>query len=178
MSVKDFRSALGLSQPQLAGLLDVRQATLSAWESGKAVPSFDLPAELDSLYRAFLVDVAALRAGLTEMVDDDKPWIAAARFWAAHPDLSIPDYDTLAAIPVQRDWTLHDVEEDLETGVWSWTVVWDDDGEDDYRTGPGGEGVWVRVKDGSWRQTKGHLQFRFDGRTERTVRMSARRAMG
>lgn len=87
--VSDFRAALGLSQDALAGLLDVRQATLSAWEKGTSVPRGDVRAELDNIFADFLDDVAALRAGVEPSLG--APWASAARWWAGQPVLTVPE---------------------------------------------------------------------------------------
>lgn len=39
MEIKRLREAAGLRQYELANLMGVKQASVSAWESGKAMPS-------------------------------------------------------------------------------------------------------------------------------------------
>lgn len=172
--VSDFRAALGLSQDALAGLLDVRQATLSAWENGTSVPRGDVRAELDQIFADFLEDVALIRAGVEP--SQGAPWLAAARWWAGQHVLPVRDVvEPLVAAP--RSYEVLDVGED-EDGRWSWTVVWEDGHEVAYRTGADGEGLYVWMEDGTWRQTLGHLQYQMDARSEAMILRSVQRAIG
>lgn len=60
--IKEFRRQLGWSQRELAGVLDVRQATVSAWENGHATPA---PGNVWRL-AALVEDPRAVAGWLTE----------------------------------------------------------------------------------------------------------------
>ena len=77
-----FRTALGMSQRDLALLLDVGQPAITRWESGaRAVPD-RLRFDLDQILADFQEDVWAWRDGGVPSVD--APWETVARFWAGH----------------------------------------------------------------------------------------------
>lgn len=51
MKIKDLRIAAGLSQVELADMMNVGQASIAGWESGNKYPSSDkLPQLADALH--------------------------------------------------------------------------------------------------------------------------------
>ena len=49
-TIKDARTALGITQEQLAAILGVTQGTVAQWETGRSHPSFDkLPKVAEAL---------------------------------------------------------------------------------------------------------------------------------
>lgn len=87
VGLREFRAALGLSQNDLATLLDVGQSTINKWERD-LVPAPDrLRAELWNIYLDFVDDVRELRAG--RPIRSDAPWRAAALFWATRRELAL-----------------------------------------------------------------------------------------
>lgn len=83
--ISDFRAALGLSQTDLARLMDISQSQLHKLEHDYARLSESDTRQLRKVYFSFLTDVAAIRAGNQP---PDAPWSPAARFWATRPELS------------------------------------------------------------------------------------------
>ena len=69
---KAFRQKLGLKQKAIADLLDVDQATVSRWESGRT------PVDLHLLSRLERIELphssAAMRTPLLDGHETDNPW--------------------------------------------------------------------------------------------------------
>ena len=82
------REALGLSQSLLAAVLDVKQATISRWESGdRGIPEFaesrivDMENAVESLIERMLALATEHGADVLIVHGDD------AAFWRAHPEM-------------------------------------------------------------------------------------------
>lgn len=84
--VADFRVALGLSQMDLAGLLNISQSQLHKLERGYVPMTPEHAITFGQVFDQFLADVAFIRRGghLPE-----RPWASAARFWASRQELSV-----------------------------------------------------------------------------------------
>lgn len=80
-----FRTALGLTQTDMADLLDVSQTTIQRWERDRKDPPQRLQIELDDIYQDFLTDLQYAR--VTNIIPDS-PWHHAVRFWRSRPELS------------------------------------------------------------------------------------------
>jgi transcriptional regulator with XRE-family HTH domain len=65
-----LRTARGLSQTDVAALVDVRQGAVSSWERGAVRPSVE---HLDALARVFNVEVSYLLGHVKRKRKSDKP---------------------------------------------------------------------------------------------------------
>lgn len=83
--LRQFRTALGLSQTDLAFIFGVNQTSYMRWEKGIHPIPPGIQKEIEAIYLAFMNDVAALRRG--EPIDDAVPWRQAATFWAMQSEL-------------------------------------------------------------------------------------------
>lgn len=59
--IKEFRISLGLKQSELANLIDVRQNTLSTWETGRYEPDLDALAKMSELFGRSIDDIIGHR---------------------------------------------------------------------------------------------------------------------